>query len=435
MSAKKKTPEKKTPEKKVPITAESKVADVVNAYPAALDALVAMGFTPLRNPIARRTVAKLFTLAQAASFKGVDLDQLLATVRRAAGQDAPGDDSPFPTAPAPAEAGATPSAEAPVPRLEGDITVMGLVPCPVRGTLVERFDAFSQEFSSTSGQQVAWWLAGEGTVIGDVRTWLAELVNNDRVEAELPDVFLAVGTELFFHRTFGRLALGDLFRPFPGVPTLRDDFKPYGDPAGKLGLQFCAAFGLSCRPDRLPDGKLPRSWADLADPALHGEVAVPSLDLPIVPDLMAALRDHLGDAFDGLVSNMAATMHPAQAAPRGRRDGVPGVVILPGLFAESSETTGATYVIPEEGPIGVPGFVAVRKRARPEADRIVEYLFSDGYLGPLWERGRFHPNSSRIDARIPNGKFVVRSWKRLLKGDPEAEASGLIAELKARGLK
>ena len=53
------------------------VANVLAWFPKSLDVFLAHGFTPLLNPILRRTVARATTIRQAASMHGVDLEHLL----------------------------------------------------------------------------------------------------------------------------------------------------------------------------------------------------------------------------------------------------------------------------------------------------------------------------------------------------------------------
>ena len=65
-----------------PIAKDMVVADVLRRLPPALDLLVSYGFTPLKNPIARRTLARAITLEQAARMQSVDLDRLLADLNR-----------------------------------------------------------------------------------------------------------------------------------------------------------------------------------------------------------------------------------------------------------------------------------------------------------------------------------------------------------------
>jgi len=63
--------------------ADMKVAEIIARWPLALEVLVAQGFTPLANPVARKTLARAVTLEQACRLQGRDPDQVLAELRRA----------------------------------------------------------------------------------------------------------------------------------------------------------------------------------------------------------------------------------------------------------------------------------------------------------------------------------------------------------------
>lgn len=70
------------------ITPDVTVADLLAAWPALEDELIAAAppFAKLRNPLLRRTIAKVTTLRQAARVGGVALPELIARLRAAAGQ-------------------------------------------------------------------------------------------------------------------------------------------------------------------------------------------------------------------------------------------------------------------------------------------------------------------------------------------------------------
>jgi hypothetical protein len=59
------------------------VAEVLDWFPEAESVLLDHGFTAIRQPLLRRTLARQVTLAQAASLRGVPLDELLAALDRA----------------------------------------------------------------------------------------------------------------------------------------------------------------------------------------------------------------------------------------------------------------------------------------------------------------------------------------------------------------
>ncbi|MCP4571336.1 MAG: DUF1858 domain-containing protein [bacterium] len=73
------------------ITPEMKVGELLDAYPELEEELIAVAppFEKLRNPVLRRTVAKVTSLRQAAQVGGVGIGELITRLRVAAGLDEP----------------------------------------------------------------------------------------------------------------------------------------------------------------------------------------------------------------------------------------------------------------------------------------------------------------------------------------------------------
>ena len=73
------------PNDKLEITRDTKVADVLSAYPESLEVFLRHGFAPLSNPLMRRTIARAITIEQACRQQKVDrmrlLDELCAIQR------------------------------------------------------------------------------------------------------------------------------------------------------------------------------------------------------------------------------------------------------------------------------------------------------------------------------------------------------------------
>ncbi|HEY6120588.1 MAG TPA: DUF1858 domain-containing protein, partial [Pyrinomonadaceae bacterium] len=59
------------------ITPNTKVGDVLARYPESLAIFLRHGFTPLQNPVLRKTMARVITIAQACRREGVDMTELL----------------------------------------------------------------------------------------------------------------------------------------------------------------------------------------------------------------------------------------------------------------------------------------------------------------------------------------------------------------------
>ena len=73
------------------ITPDMKIGHLLAAYPELEDELITVAptFQKLRNPVLRRTVARVTTLRQAAAVGGVSLGELIGRLRRAAGIEEP----------------------------------------------------------------------------------------------------------------------------------------------------------------------------------------------------------------------------------------------------------------------------------------------------------------------------------------------------------
>jgi hypothetical protein len=74
-----------------PIGPETTVGALLEAYPELENVLVEMApaFAKLRNPVVRRTVAKVATLEQAAKIGGISLQAMILRLRNVTGQSAP----------------------------------------------------------------------------------------------------------------------------------------------------------------------------------------------------------------------------------------------------------------------------------------------------------------------------------------------------------
>jgi hypothetical protein len=71
------------------ITPKTKVLELIETYPELEDVLIeyAPAFKNLKNPVLRRTVAKIATLQQAAAIGGVKTEELINRLRKEVGQD------------------------------------------------------------------------------------------------------------------------------------------------------------------------------------------------------------------------------------------------------------------------------------------------------------------------------------------------------------
>jgi len=74
---------------KIIITPRTKIFELIEAYPTLEDILIQYvpAFKKLKNPVLRRTIAKVATLQQAAAIGNVKVEELVNTLRKHVGQD------------------------------------------------------------------------------------------------------------------------------------------------------------------------------------------------------------------------------------------------------------------------------------------------------------------------------------------------------------
>lgn len=73
---------------KLIITPKTKIYDLLEAYPQLEDVLISLApeFKKLKNPVLRRTIARVANIAQAATVGGLNVEQMVNTLREKVGQ-------------------------------------------------------------------------------------------------------------------------------------------------------------------------------------------------------------------------------------------------------------------------------------------------------------------------------------------------------------
>lgn len=71
------------------ITPQTKIGEMLEAYPQLMDTLLRLSpsFAKLKNPVLRKTIARVVSLRQAAEVGGIDVGTMVNELRKAAGLD------------------------------------------------------------------------------------------------------------------------------------------------------------------------------------------------------------------------------------------------------------------------------------------------------------------------------------------------------------
>jgi hypothetical protein len=406
------------------LSPDMKVAEVIEFWPQTIPTFVKMGFEPVTNRFLRNTIGRKVNLKQAAAFRNVDLNILLLNLETAIANPTLHN-----------EAFIDPKRlrfdENTLPDLEGDLTILGLVPCPIRHILVEKTDEFIQTSFTSKNINVGWWYAAEGSGTGDVKTFIRSTAKTGNYN-KFPNLFMAVGTELFLHDEYCRNMYKDnIFISSDQNKYTRPEFKKLADPNNKLHLQFAVFFSFYCEQKVLGDLPLPRTWFDLTNDTYRGKIVIPALNLPIIPDFLASLHYYFGDSlFIKFCQNVSFAMHPSQSSGRKEKKGNPAIFITPLHFSKIMKSNDGLHIQPEDGFVAVPSYIACQGKKNIATQQAIDYFLSMEYLTTYWENGSFIPNNTQIDVDIALDKIIFRPWDSLLGNIPDEYTTQLLRNFK-----
>ncbi len=78
---------KKTNPEKINATKNSKVFDIVDKNPKALEYFLKKGFVDLKNPLMRNTIARVITIEKACKIHKLDADKFLKELKEFLGEE------------------------------------------------------------------------------------------------------------------------------------------------------------------------------------------------------------------------------------------------------------------------------------------------------------------------------------------------------------
>jgi ABC-type Fe3+ transport system substrate-binding protein len=316
---------------------------------------------------------------------------------------------------------------------KADIRFLGIVPCPLRNVLVEKFDHFVSSFNNKSEKKLGWTMAGEGTAGGDVLKDIMAIANSKKYD-RLVDLFTAVGKDIFAHNFYGgRIYKDNIWKKIGSHMNANPALENFTDPNGILRLLYGVPFIMSCRKSVLNDVPLPKTWIDLTNDKYKGKIALPTLDLPIIPDLLGGLYYHLGEEnFQKFAANCSYDMHPAEVSSRRDDDTIPGVFIVPTHFAEISTSSGAIAVYPEDGSIFIPAFAAVKHNAIQETDEVLDFLTSKEYIQIFKINASMIPNHKDFTVEDQLLPLITRPWQDVFENNPLSYTTRLVEMIRKR---
>ena len=363
------------------------IRELLDRHPETLDVLVANGFENLKDPKVLAGVGGFLKLERAAQTKNYDLDNFLNLLQQKVAEQYQQVDVTMKQ----------------TQKKDGEITISGLLPCPVRLPLLEGFDRFVEQYTRSTGTSVSYKF--EAASLGSA--WMDEHIQSVTSADQLPDIFVSAGFETFFDpRTIGRYKAEGLFKDLTSGPINKDfDGLDLKDPKGHYSLISVVPSAFMVNHDELGDLPVPRSWADLLTPAFEQKVALPVGDFDLFNAILLTIHKTYGDeGVKKLGRCMLKSMHPAQMIKNAQRvaEEKPPVTIIPYFFSRMAGMVKSLEVVwPADGAIISPIFMLTKADKQEQLQPIADFLFSREMGEILTEKGLFPSLNPAVSNVLP----------------------------------
>lgn len=292
-----------------------------------------------------------------------------------------------------------------------EISVMGLLPCPIRIPLLEGFNKFLTENPDI---KVKYELKAASAGLD----WLKEDVIKANHPEKLADIFISAGFDLFFEETLmGKFKKEHIFKDITKIEKYNKDFQneeiSLKDPDGDYSMLGVVPAVFLVNKNMLGDRELPKSWADLLKPEFRKSVSLPISDFDLFNSILININKNYGE--EGVVNlgrALLENLHPSQMVKSDKmKENTPTVTIMPYFFTKMIKEEGPMIPIwPEDGAAISPIFMLIKKEKANKLQKIVDYLAGEEVGKVFSHQGLFPTVNPNVDNKISGKKFMWCGW-------------------------
>lgn len=287
-------------------------------------------------------------------------------------------------------------------RKSSSLDIAGLLPCPVRVPLLDKINAYVDEFSRSSGMNIStrFRAASGGS------EWIENEICAASSVTQLPDIFVSAGFDTFFdpdgigrfkeEGAFTAVDAGAINTVFTGL-DLRD-------PQGVYSIISTVPAVFIVDTHQLGDLSAPRTWEQLLEPEYAQQIALPVGDFDLFNAILLNIHKEFGDAgVERLGHSMLESMHPAQMgmASAGNIQ-KPLVTIMPYFFTRmAANIPGVEIIWPDDGAIISPIFMLCRKDSMQRSRELAKFLAGAEVGDILARQGLFPALNPAVENILP----------------------------------
>lgn len=391
------------------LSIEDTLFQITEDYPETIEVFVSRGFPQMANKEKRNSFGKTINLKTALMLKGISSESFLNILKETIeGVRLSGDVT--------LRSGSNQTKA----DLNGEtLTIMGLLPCPVRIPLMEQFEKFAINYTEKTGTALNYQLQAASMGL----EWVEKHILNIKSEKELPDLFLSAGFDLFFdEKKIGHHRKSGVFKDMTSYAKANKDFENLNifDPDKHYSIIGTVPAVFLVNMDQLGDRKKPESWEDILKPEFENSVSLPIGDFDLFNAILLTIHKTYGkEGVEKLGRNLLDSMHPAQMVKSDKKKGTkPVVTIMPAFFTRMTGGKGPLKAVwPKDGAIISPIFMLSKAEKEKELQPIVDFFASKSVGEILAHQGRFPSTNVDVDNEFEDSTYMWIGWDYIKKND------------------
>ena len=298
---------------------------------------------------------------------------------------------------------------------EDAINIIGLLPCPVRIPLLERFTTLSNLDKINHNLKAA----SEGL------DWLKEDVKDAKDENDLADIYISAGFDLFFETDLMKKfkdekVFEDYYTDVPYNSDFENEYLQLKDPSGDYSMLGVVPAVFLVNTKVLGERPMPKTWEDLLDPMFENSVSLPVSDFDLFNAILIHIHKEFGmGAITKLGKSMIKSMHPAEMVKSDRRNRVrPAISIMPYFFTRMALPGSVMKAVwPEDGAIISPIFMLTKRSKKKELKEVADMFTSVETGEILSHKGLFPSINHNVDNNLSDKTFKWIGWDYINNND------------------
>lgn len=380
------------------------ILEICNNYPETIEFLTSKGFKNLDNETVRNTIGKV-TLKNALALKKINAETFVEILNEFISQNRDSADI-------------TMNKKETKEKSENEITMTGLLPCPIRIPMLEGMKKFLENNKDID-------LNYDLKAASYGLDWLKDDVIKANHPEKLADIFISAGFDLFFEdELMGKFKKENIFKDITGIKEYNKDFNneliSLKDPEGDYSMLGVVPTVFLVNKDELRGREIPRTWEDLLKPEFEKSVSLPISDFDLFNSILINLYKKYGkEAVTKLGKSLLQNLHPSQMVKSDKfKENVPAVTIMPYFFTKMiKDNSSMTAVWPEDGAAISPIFMLTKKDKENKLKKVAEFLSGKEIGTIMSHQGLFPTVNPEVDNNIEGKKFLWVGWDYIHKNN------------------